>query len=151
MGMNLKLEIEQLSINILKQLTELVLEFWRDCVFEEEFENYKKLIDSEYEVCFLCKQNENYIAFIHVSSRHDYVEGATKLPAAYIEGIYVMPNYQKQGIAKKMLSFVENWANEKGYKQLASDTVITNFGSIEFHKKIGFVEVERIVCFIKDL
>ncbi|WP_309959196.1 aminoglycoside 6'-N-acetyltransferase [Arcicella sp. BE139] len=145
------MQIEQLSINNLKQLIELVLALWEDCEFEEEFDNYKNIIGSENEICYLYKDQENYIAFIHVSTRNDYVAGAVDLPVAYVEGIYVKPTYQKQGIAKKLMNVVEGWAKQKGYKQLASDTEITNTESIDFHKKIGFTEVERIVCLIKDL
>ena len=145
------MQIEQLSIDNLTQLIELVLALWEDCEFEEEFENYKDIIDSENEICYLCKNQENYIAFIHVSTRNDYVEGAVDLPVAYVEGIYVKPTYQKHGIAKKLMNVAEDWAKQKGYKQLASDTEITNTGSIDFHKKMGFTEVERIVCLIKDL
>jgi aminoglycoside 6'-N-acetyltransferase I len=145
------MEIEKLSIDNLKKLTELVLELWIDCEFNEEFENYKKIVGSENEICYLCKEQGNYIAFLHVSSRNDYVEGAKDLPIAYVEGIYVKPDYQKKGIAKKLINCGENWAKQKGYNQLASDTDITNSASIDFHKRIGFKEIERIVCFIKDL
>jgi aminoglycoside 6'-N-acetyltransferase I len=145
------MKIEIVSEENLKQLTELVLELWDDCSFEEEFENYKSIIDSGKEVCYLVKDQESYIAFVHVSIRNDYVEGATDLPVAYVEGIYVKPNYQKQGIAKKLIKVAEDWANQIGLKQLASDTDIANSNSIDFHNKNGFIEVERIVCFIKKL
>jgi aminoglycoside 6'-N-acetyltransferase I len=145
------MEIEKLSLDNLKQLTELILELWVDCEFHEEFENYKRILGSENEICYLCKEEDNYIAFLHLSSRNDYVEGAKDLPVAYVEGIYVKPNYQKKGIAKKLMNCAENWAKQKGYNQLASDTQITNYASIDFHKQIGFAEIERIVCFIKDL
>jgi aminoglycoside 6'-N-acetyltransferase I len=143
--------IEALSTTNLKVFIELVLELWNDCDFDEELENYQTLIGSDTEICYLAKIQGQYIAFIHLSTRHDYVEGADELPIAYVEGMYVEPNFQKQGIAKKLMRAAEDWAKQKGYKQIASDTSITNVASIEFHKKIGFTEVERIVCFIKDL
>ena len=80
MRVSKKMKIERLSLDKLKQLTELVLELWQDWEFEEEFGNYKKIIDSEKEICFVCTEQENYIAFIHLSSRNDYVEGAINLP-----------------------------------------------------------------------
>lgn len=145
------MNIEVLSSNNLKQLTELVLEFWNDCSFDEEFESYKSIIDSENEICYLVKQQEDYVAFIHLSIRNDYVEGATELPVAYIEGIYVKPDYQKQGIAGSLIKVAEDWAKQKGLNQIASDTDLNNLVSIDFHHKTGFTEVERIVCFIKNL
>lgn len=145
------MEIEIISADNLEPLVELVLELWVDCSLKEELENYGSIIGSEDEVCFLVKEQEKYIAFAHLSIRNDYVEGATCLPIAYIEGVYVKPNYQKRGIAKMLIEVAENWAKQKGLRQIASDTDIANLASIDFHKKIGFIEVERIVCFIKEL
>lgn len=143
--------IEVISKDNIRQLTELVLEFWDNCSFDEELESYKSIIDSDNEICYIVREQENYIAFIHLNTRNDYVEGAQCLPIAYIEGIYVKPSYQKQGIAKELIKSAYNWARQKGFKQIASDTDLGNSASIDFHKKIGFIEVERIVCFIKDL
>ncbi len=143
--------IEVISAQNVKSLTQLVLELWNDCLFEEEFENYKSIIRSENEICYLAREAEQYIAFIHLSIRNDYVEGAIDLPLAYVEGLYVKPEYQKQGIAKELMKVAENWAIQKGLKQIASDTDFGNSTSIDFHKKIGFIEVGRIVCFIKNL
>jgi aminoglycoside 6'-N-acetyltransferase I len=145
------MDIEIISAGNLKSLTELVLELWTDCSFDVEFDNYTNIIGSENEICYLIKDHEKYIAFVHLRIRNDYVGGANDLPVAYIEGLYVKTDYQKQGIAKKLIRVAEGWAKQKGLKQIASDTDITNLASINFHKKIGFEEVERIVCFIKDL
>ncbi|WP_461128705.1 aminoglycoside 6'-N-acetyltransferase [Spirosoma aerophilum] len=143
--------IELLSTYTLDAVVDLVLELWPDCTRDEELENYAQLLDSANEACYLVKAGDDYIAFVHVSCRHDYVEGADELPVAYIEGIYVKPAFRKQGIADKLIAVSEDWARQKGLTQIASDTDVTNTASIAFHKKVGFEEVERIVCFIKDL
>lgn len=145
------MEIEIISVENLEPLTKLVLELWTDCSYDEELVNYKNIIDSQSEVCYLIKDKEKYIAFVHLSIRNDYVEGAMDLPIAYMEGIYVKPEYQKKGIAKNLISVAEDWAKQKGFNQIASDTELMNSASINFHKKIGFEEVERIVCFIKNI
>jgi len=145
------MDIEPLSADNIKPLTELVLELWPDCVFDEEYENYKNILGSKNEICYLIKEQEIYIAFIHLTIRNDYVEGANELPVAYLEALYVRPNYQNLGIGKKLIAAGESWSRQKGCKQLASDTELNNFSSINFHKKIGFEEVNRIVCFIKEL
>jgi aminoglycoside 6'-N-acetyltransferase I len=145
------MEIEKLSMDNLKQLTELVLGLWGDCEFDEEFENYKRTLDSKNKICYLYNEQDYYIAFLHLSSRNDFVEGEKDLSIAYVEEIYIKPHYQKKGVTKKLMNCGENWAKQKGYNQLASDIDINNFASIDFHKQIGFAETERIVCFIKDL
>jgi aminoglycoside 6'-N-acetyltransferase I len=45
----------------------------------------------------------------------------------------------------------ETWAKSSGISQIASDTEVENVESIAFYKKAGFSEVNRVVCFIKDL
>lgn len=145
------LEKETLSLQNLPGLMPLVLELWADCSFDEELENYKRIVDSTDEICYLVKDIEEYVAFIHISIRHDYVEGSGDLPVAYIEAIYVKPHCQRKGIAKMLVGVAENWAKQKGLRQLASDAEIENRVSIDFHKKVGFQEAGRIVCFIKEL
>jgi aminoglycoside 6'-N-acetyltransferase I len=145
------MEIETLSECNLKPLIGLVLELWNDCEFEEEYEAYKSIIEIENEICYLAKNQGEYIAFIHLTIRHDYVEGAIELPVAYVEGIYVKTEFQKRGLAKELMKTAENWALQKGLKQLASDTELTNAAGINFHQKLGFTEVDRLVCFIKNL
>lgn len=143
--------LERLSADNLNAFTGLTLELWPECQLEEEKEFYRKLIRSETDACFLLKDKEEAIAFIHVSIRHDYVEGAEKSPTAYLEGIYVKPSHQKRGFGKRLIQESETWAKSKGLSQLASDTPISNTESFNFHTNSGFREVERIVCFIKDL
>jgi len=128
-----------------------VLELWNECSFKEEFETYKSIINREDEVCFLVKAEDVYIAFIHLTIRTDYVEGAATLPIAYIEAVYVKPAYQRLGIGKKLLDVGEKWARQKGCEQLASDTELSNADAISFHLQAGFKEVNRVVCFVKEI
>jgi aminoglycoside 6'-N-acetyltransferase I len=145
------MEIEAFSAKNIKHLTELALELWTDGDFEEELNYYKNLLGSESDICYLAKAQDNYIGFIHLSIRNEYVEGGTDFPIAYIEGLYVKPNYQNLGIGKKLAKMGEDWGRKKGCKQAASDAELDNWASINFHKKIGFEEVNRVVCFVKEL
>lgn len=43
----------------------------------------------------------------------------------------------------------EAWAREQGFDELASDTEIDNHASIALHRRLGFAETERVVCFLK--
>ena len=143
--------VESLSENNTQHLAQLFLELWPECDFEEELESCQEIAHSDTETAFLLKSGEIYVAFIHVSLRTDYVEGATHSPTAYVEGIFVKEDFRQLGLSKKLLQLAEEWAIRKGCVQLASDTEISNIASIDFHKKVGFEEVNRIVCFVKDL
>ena len=96
---------------------------------------------------FLYFINDEAVAFTSLSLRHDYVEGTKSSPVGYLEGIYVKPEYRKQGIAQKMVDFAKKWAKEKGCLEFASDCLIENDDSRKFHNKIGFKEANTIVCF----
>lgn len=88
--------------------------------------------------------------FIELSVRN-YAEGSDNHRVPYVEGWFVAEAYRGQGVGKLLLQSAETWARELGYSELASDAEIDNSGSIAVHKALGFDEVERIVCFLKQL
>jgi len=45
----------------------------------------------------------------------------------------------------------KKWGKEKGCKEYASDTGLNNQISKQFHKSIGFKEIEKTVHFLKQL
>ncbi len=91
------------------------------------------------------------IAFINLSICEEYVPGAKRFPVAYVEGIYVADIARKTGVGKALVAEAEAWAKTKGCSQLASDVMIENTESCQFHTRVGFQEVERVVFFIKDI
>lgn len=91
------------------------------------------------------------IAFLNLSLCNEYVPGATHFPVAYVEGIYVAPSSRNAGIGAALMKKAEAWALDNGCTQLASDVLIENEESCQFHARVGFQEVERVVCFIKDV
>ena len=66
-------------------------------------------------------------------------------------GIFVSPAYRRGGVAQKLTEACENWAKSMGCREFASDCEIENAESIAFHRRTGFSEVNRIVCFLKKL
>ena len=45
----------------------------------------------------------------------------------------------------------ERWAKNKGCREFASDCELENEESLSVHLKMGFSEVNRIICFKKEL
>lgn len=90
------------------------------------------------------------IGFIETNIRQ-YAEGCETDNVGFIEGWFVLTEYRQQNIGKKLVETAEKWAKEQGCTEMASDSLIDNDLSIEAHKKLGFKEVERIVCFRKEL
>ncbi|HEM5051775.1 TPA: GNAT family N-acetyltransferase [Streptococcus suis] len=112
----------------------------------------EKFSNNEFPFEFLYySQSEEPIAWISLSLRHDYVEGCQVGPVAYLEGIFISPNYRSQGIAKELLHFAEGWAKSRGIGQLGSDAELDNLLSQNFHIKHVFREVSRTVHYVRDL
>ncbi len=72
-------------------------------------------------------------------------------PVGYLEGIYVRPEYRRQGWARRLLEAGQDWARSLGCREFASDCSLNNTGSIDFREKTGFAIANRIVCFPKRL
>lgn len=100
---------------------------------------------------FLAWEEDSAVGFVQCQLRHDYVEGTETSPVGYLEGIYVMEGYRRQGIAKALLDACEGWAKARGCAEFASDCELTNGESLRFHLKAGFVEANRIICFTKKI
>ena len=78
---------------------------------------------------FLYRKDGKCIAFLSLSIRYDYVEGAKSSPVAYLEGIYVMEEYRQQHIARTLLEYAKKWSRKQGLHQLASDCEWNNVAS----------------------
>ena len=100
---------------------------------------------------FLYLLDNEYIAFISLSLRDEYVEGTKSTPVGYIEGIYVKPEHRSKGIAKELIEFAKKFSRENGCSELASDCILENEASRKFHNKIGFKEANTIVHFTMEL
>lgn len=143
--------ITKLNDHNLDAVSKLALKLWPDAEPNELKENFKAMLISQTDICLVYSQANTPIGFIHASTRSDYVEGTENSPVGYIEGLYIEADYRGSGYSRELVAEVEKWAKEKGFKQLASDCELKNDASIAFHKKIAFQEVNRIVCFVKDL
>ena len=100
---------------------------------------------------FLAFEEGKAVGFAHCSLRRDYVEGSDRSPTGYLEGIFVLPQFRRRGIAKALLAAGERWAKENGCAQFASDCELENTQSERFHRSLGFAEANRLICFIKPI
>ena len=145
------MEIVPFDHSNIDQLTKMIVELWPECKLDQEYANCVKAMESERECYFLARAHGQYIAFIYLNLRFDYVEGASSSPVGYIEGIYVKPAFRKQGVAKMLIERAEKWCRERGTSFLGSDTETDNLDSVAFHLQVGFKVTNRLVTFIKKL
>lgn len=72
-------------------------------------------------------------------------------PAPYIEEVWVAEDVRRAGVGKALIAAVEDWARGRGFTEMGSDTWHDHIDSQNWHKAIGFDEVERLVVFRKAL
>lgn len=143
--------IKKASFKDMETLSELMRELWPHHTKEELLEEVRGFVFEQGNAYFLDYEGDEAAGFAHASLRRDYVEGTDSSPVGYLEGIYVKESYRSRGIARALLRECELWAREKGCTEFASDCELTNAGSEAFHKRLGFEEANRIICFRKDI
>lgn len=85
------------------------------------------------------------IGFAEATIR-DYVDGVpADRPAAYLEGVFVLPEHRRTGVAAALLAAVSAWARAHGCAHLGSDAELDNAASHAWHARRGFAETDRVV------
>lgn len=132
-------------------VAEMAMLLWEGNTAKELSEEFAELVRSDKGAVFIAAAENKAIGFAQVQLRYDYVEGTGSSPVGYLEAVFIRQEYRKQGYARKLLCHCEEWAKEKGCTEFASDCELTNDQSLEFHLKVGFTEVNRVICFTKLL
>ncbi len=91
------------------------------------------------------------VGIAEASLRHDYVNGCDTSPVAYLEGLYVDPDFRRRGVARALVAAVRDWGEGLGCRELASDAPLENETSHRLHEGLGFEETERVVFYRKRL
>ena len=132
-------------------IVDMAIRMWEDNTIESLSHEFEEIITNEEAVVFLSMAQNQPIGFAQCSLRHDYVEGTDSSPVGYLEGIFVKPEYRRQGHAKELVKKCEEWAEAMGCSEFASDCELTNHESLAFHLGMGFTEANRIICFTKRI
>ena len=125
---------------------------WDDLTRSESLQEATQILNSaRCAVLLACNEDDgSYVGFAELNLR-DYAEGASSSPVGYLEGWFVLPEWRGRGVGRQLVDEGEQWARSHGCTEFASDTDLGNTGSIQAHGRLGFREVERIVCFLKPL
>jgi len=118
---------------------------------EELIAENEHLFADKNQIFYLAFNGDEPVGVSHGSLRREYVNGANDGLKGYLEAIYVLPEYRKNGIARELVNILERWAGRQGCREMASDCLLENTGSYNFHLRIGFEETERNVFFLKAI
>jgi len=123
---------------------------WPECPLARHTLEVEQLLKGD-GVVAVAELEGQLVGFAEISIRRDHVEGTRAVPVPYLEGWFVQADCRGRGVGRGLMAFVERWAVERGFGELASDAEIENLRSIELHAKSGFTEVGRSVHFVKTL
>ncbi len=132
-------------------VADFAIQMWESHTMEELTQEFIDYINKDSSVVFLAVLDSQAVGFAQCGLRYDYVEGTSSSPVGYLEGIFVIEEYRKRGIAKELTEACQNWTKEQGCKEFASDCELNNDASLKFHLKMGFEEANRLICFTKKL
>lgn len=135
-----------------KVLGKMAMKIWEDNNLYDLVKEFEEFADDPNMASFIKYVDDKPVGFANVSIRYDYVEGGCETsPVGYLEGIFVEDEYRKNNYARDLVKACETWVKDKKIKEFASDCTLTNKDSLAFHLAIGFEEVNRIICFKKEL
>jgi aminoglycoside 6'-N-acetyltransferase I len=99
---------------------------------------------------FIAEEEVTAVGFLELAVR-SFSDGCDSMPVPHVEGWYVEPFARGKGVGRALMDSAENWARDRGFTELASDTEPWNERSIAAHARCGFRETERLVKFCKTL
>lgn len=132
-------------------VAQLAIKLFKDNDIDSLNKEFIDIINNENNRVFIYILDNKPIGFAQCGLRYDYVEGTSSSPVGYLEGVYIEEQYRKNGYARQLVEACIQFSKEKNAKEFASDCEINNIESMNFHLKLGFIEVNQIRCFNKKI
>lgn len=128
-------------------------QLWPDCpVDEHRREIEEQLADPARFGAWLARDLDGEPkGLLEVAIRRDYVPGAEYSPVLYLEGIYVLPEARRHGLARELVAAAATWGASHGCREFASDTTLDNTDSQAMHLALGFKETARLAFYLAPL
>ena len=79
---------------------------------------------------------------VFVAEESDEILGTISIEGDVVFSVFIESNYQRKGIGKKMIEYIESNAKKKGIKTLKVSSSITSF---EFYKKLGYKKIKSTI------
>jgi GNAT superfamily N-acetyltransferase len=113
-----------------------------DC--SELLPKLEKIIKQEDSVIFLAEVGEKPIGLAEVYIREDKPDPARACRRyGHLQSLVVNQRSRKQGIGKKLVSYAEGWAKEKGAIEIQLDMWEFDEGPLDFYQNLGYRTLRR--------
>ena len=125
---------------------------WTDATLEElGLELEEHLAGAMPIVAFVLERSDGKLGGFLEASIRPWAEGCTTPNVGYIEGWYIDPDLRGHGFGRRLVQAAEDWAREKGCKEMGSDAFLDNHESRLAHQALGYEERTVNVHFRKPL
>lgn len=96
------------------------------------------------------EEGERLVGFAEVSMR-SAVDGASSSPVGYLEGWWVDEDQRRRGIGAALVTAAEQWAVERGAREMGSDSVVGNDVGEAAHRAVGFSAIDTVTQWLKAI
>jgi aminoglycoside 6'-N-acetyltransferase I len=108
-------------------------------------------LDFEPAEMFVWEREDGSLGGFASFSIRPFVDGCESRPCPHVEGWWVDEDLRRQGIGAALIGVIEDWARDRGFTELGSDTLLSNGLSRTVHPRLGFEPTEQIQYFRKAL
>ena len=144
--------IRHVSQNDQAEWLRLRLALWPHASADEHrVEMMEQLADEKLFAVFVADRGNGQLSGFLETSLRRYADGCDTSPVGYLEGWYVDADLRRRGTGGQLVKAAEQWARDRGCREMASDCDINNDVSFRSHLAIGYAEVERLIHFRKSL
>ena len=133
-------------------------DMWLDMYRQLFPDNSDEALIAEMDRIFKSGKRSAYVALIDdvpagfaEYALRDYANGCHSQPVPFLEGIWIDADYRGQGIAKALVSYLEQKARMSGFKEFGSDVELSNYPSQLMHERLGFEQTEKVIFYRKAL
>ncbi|KWZ83161.1 GNAT family N-acetyltransferase [Heyndrickxia coagulans] len=84
---------------------------------------------------FIAERDGNYLGYIELKDWIDYFTGKRQ---GYVSAIAVTKEAEGKGVGKLLMKKAEEWAKQKGYKELVLQVFSANEKAIKLYEMLGY-------------
>ena len=151
MRYNARMKIRALEDRDHSRWHELRTALWPHVGGEDNRKDTEIMLADPHQVGVFVSESDGVIdGFVEVRLR-DCANGCDSSPVGFIEGWYVIPSRRRTGVGACLVAAAEAWARARKCSEMGSDAEISNDVGARAHVALGYVEVDRVICFQKAL
>ena len=124
-------------INGVSILFDLYRQFYK---YQKDFKNSKnyihnRIVNNE-SIIFICIENEKIVAFVQLYETFDSLNLNKKI---VLYDLYVLKNYRKLGIAKKLMNKSKDFAINNNFSRIELSTSINNYSAQKLYESLDYI------------